>query len=289
MKDQRIELHQAQTAESLRQILSDDQQRERELDKTHAVAVERSKEFMTLGRDGRFRPEGLDFLHPGQLPSLQLSDTARSVLDGCRKDLARHAASINEARQNDDAAQKALADEDELRRSGRRLRGAARSASDQLHRAKRDLAAAKSAGERLCDLRTVAGQLSTRADAAAQLGALRDERCAAARHLRSVEQMLRDQHKTALDRRERYMDGIAAELARTLKSGDPCPVCGSDEHPDKARASDDSVSRDEVDAAEASVKEAGDAVDQARSDHEHSASPDRSRELVSGSGLCFFV
>ena len=46
----------------------------------------------------------------------------------------------------------------------------------------------------------------------------------------------RDQHQQAreqlLDLRERRLAGMAAELADGLRAGDPCPVCGSPEHPD---------------------------------------------------------
>ncbi|MBO5610103.1 MAG: SMC family ATPase [Eubacterium sp.] len=44
-----------------------------------------------------------------------------------------------------------------------------------------------------------------------------------------------------------YLAGITGEIARELKTGQPCPVCGSIEHPKKAMVSDDYVTKEEVD------------------------------------------
>ncbi len=44
----------------------------------------------------------------------------------------------------------------------------------------------------------------------------------------------------------RYLAGITGELAEQLAEGKPCPVCGSTEHPHRAKAAPDRVSRAEV-------------------------------------------
>lgn len=46
-----------------------------------------------------------------------------------------------------------------------------------------------------------------------------------------------------------YLEGITGELARELIDGQPCPVCGSTEHPHKAKAAESSVTKEEVDEA----------------------------------------
>lgn len=46
-----------------------------------------------------------------------------------------------------------------------------------------------------------------------------------------------------------YLAGITGEIASKLVEGKPCPVCGSTSHPCKASLSEDSVSREMVDAA----------------------------------------
>ena len=45
-----------------------------------------------------------------------------------------------------------------------------------------------------------------------------------------------------------YIDSIVGNLAMDLKDGEPCPVCGSREHPNKAKLSREEVSKASVDA-----------------------------------------
>lgn len=45
------------------------------------------------------------------------------------------------------------------------------------------------------------------------------------------------------------LDGIAAELAAELQAGQPCPVCGSQHHPQPAQSAPDRVTREDEDAA----------------------------------------
>ncbi len=45
-----------------------------------------------------------------------------------------------------------------------------------------------------------------------------------------------------------YLAGITGELAGQLKKGEPCPVCGSTEHPHKAEIAENSVTKAKVDA-----------------------------------------
>ncbi|WP_022882940.1 AAA family ATPase [Gryllotalpicola ginsengisoli] len=61
----------------------------------------------------------------------------------------------------------------------------------------------------------------------------------------------------ALDElRERRLDGHAAELAAALVEGEPCPVCGSTQHPAKASWSGEPVTEDDLAAAEAALQQA---------------------------------
>lgn len=55
---------------------------------------------------------------------------------------------------------------------------------------------------------------------------------------------LNSEHSSML---ETYLAGITGELAGQLVDGQPCPVCGSLEHPHKATASENSVTKQEVD------------------------------------------
>lgn len=50
--------------------------------------------------------------------------------------------------------------------------------------------------------------------------------------------------------RQARIDDIAGELGLALREGEPCPVCGSHEHPVPARPTDDAVTPEQIDDAE---------------------------------------
>ena len=60
----------------------------------------------------------------------------------------------------------------------------------------------------------------------------------------------RTRHDELLELRQRHLDGIAAELAGRLITSEPCPVCGSTEHPSPAELADDAVVPSQVVTAE---------------------------------------
>ena len=69
------------------------------------------------------------------------------------------------------------------------------------------------------------------------------------------------------DARTRYYSGIYGEIAAQLEENAPCPVCGSLSHPNPARRATDSVSKQDVEAAEKAAKRAKDSwqrLDKAR-------------------------
>ena len=55
-----------------------------------------------------------------------------------------------------------------------------------------------------------------------------------------------DAHQALMEAR---LNGMAAELAGTLRDGDPCPVCGATAHPAPARAAEGAVSESDIEAA----------------------------------------
>ncbi|MGH3386874.1 MAG: SbcC/MukB-like Walker B domain-containing protein, partial [Nocardioidaceae bacterium] len=59
-----------------------------------------------------------------------------------------------------------------------------------------------------------------------------------------------------LDIRQARLDGMAAEIALRLQVGEPCPVCGSTEHPDEARPAGDAVAETDERAAERLMQQA---------------------------------
>lgn len=103
-------------------------------------------------------------------------------------------------------------------------------------------------------------QDTRRAQARAQAAAdLVEQRVAVAqlerRHLHA-DRSLQDLRTALNDRRESYLAGIAAELAGSLHADEQCPVCGSLEHPDPADPHDQTVTRDQLERAEAAVETA---------------------------------
>lgn len=65
-------------------------------------------------------------------------------------------------------------------------------------------------------------------------------------------------------RSEGHLQSLAHELAGELSAGQPCLVCGSAEHPAPLTADTDTVTREQVDAAAASLQEARGAQEKAR-------------------------
>ncbi len=64
-----------------------------------------------------------------------------------------------------------------------------------------------------------------------------------------------DRRQELLDLRQRRLDEMAGELARSLAGGEPCPVCGSADHPAPASTADP-VRPEDLEAAESRLTEA---------------------------------
>jgi exonuclease SbcC len=90
---------------------------------------------------------------------------------------------------------------------------------------------------------------------------------AAARHSSAITRH-QDLRQLWQDLREQRLDGMAAELARQLRDGRPCEVCGALEHPSPARAGDDSVTRDDEEQARHAMNLAEKRRDEARAELE---------------------
>jgi DNA repair protein SbcC/Rad50 len=95
---------------------------------------------------------------------------------------------------------------------------------------------------------------SARHDAAVELVAAEDALADAQRVLAESAVALAEAEAGARGLADRYRTGIAAELAALLAPDEPCPVCGSCQHPAPVRPAGDHVARDHVEAAEAAVR-----------------------------------
>jgi exonuclease SbcC len=72
---------------------------------------------------------------------------------------------------------------------------------------------------------------------------------------RSQNEQKADAEKSLTQLRVRWHQGQAAVLARTLNESDPCPVCGSHEHPSLANSDVPIPSDDDLDSAERALQE----------------------------------
>ncbi|WP_166866522.1 AAA family ATPase [Salinibacterium sp. ZJ70] len=116
--------------------------------------------------------------------------------------------------------------------------------------AARDAAAPGAAAQQTVDISTAA---LAAAERAARLDTELAEALTAA--LRASE--ARESAATrATELRRRRLDGQAATLAHELVPGEPCPVCGSAEHPAPATWDGEPVTDDDVDAAESALERA---------------------------------
>ncbi len=134
---------------------------------------------------------------------------------------------------------------------------------------------ARRAADRLDDLTRRRDQAITRAEAVRRREELREESAAAERALAEATDELATAQSALASLRRRRLDGFAGELASTLTAQEPCPVCGSREHPAPAVHADP-VSADDVEAAEA-VRDLAARRERAASEHHVSL-----REKIAG-------
>ncbi len=85
---------------------------------------------------------------------------------------------------------------------------------------------------------------------------------------KSAYEDLERKDKEAADTRQRYFAGIYGEIASELTEGEKCPVCGNTHHPEPAAKIDGSVSKEQVDEAEAAREKANKCFTDANNDKE---------------------
>lgn len=144
-------------------------------------------------------------------------------------------------------------------------------AGDELEGATDAAARTRHAAERLSGTEARLHQAKQMADVCQKLEDTRKTRAQAEQTLRRTEHET-EQAEIELARAKRICDraetawrlGRAATLAQGLTAGDPCPVCGSEEHPAPARASADGCGDAELEAARQALESAREAERRAR-------------------------
>ncbi|MGL6135022.1 MAG: AAA family ATPase, partial [Prochlorococcaceae cyanobacterium] len=252
----RRQFDRAQQAEALRASLLGWRQarsQQQQLEQRGSDLLERSRRCRDQGAG---LPDVLVALELLQLPPPSALTAALTALAAHRGDLdvlLALQADVHEASQSLAAAEAELAD-----RSDRVLRGQQHVADcrSQLPQLEQQLLEARSARDGLEGLeqRQVRAQALVEAFAALQV-AVRHEQQAQERHQRAERELLSCRQRE-LQLREQQIAGMAAQLAGGLQAGDPCPVCGSLDHPRPATGGAAPVATATIEAARARVAQA---------------------------------
>ena len=131
---------------------------------------------------------------------------------------------------------------------------------------------ARRRADRAVDLGVALDQAQMRAVAVLEVARLDAERSSAEHDLAVATEVHAVAQTTLAQLRKRRLDGFAGELASVLAEGDPCPVCGSHEHPalaahaDPVTADDVATAEQRRDEAAASEREASDTTARLRAE-----------------------
>ena len=257
------QLASATRAEAARASLEAAQQASQEWQNLQAPLQRDLGRAATARERAQALPDGALALGLLQLPAAADLQRARTALAARRVELERL---DKQAREADLCRQRAeQADQQQLQAEARRQQAELQRQEQQQRRqvAEAALQAARSAADRLEGLQQAAKAAHQRANAAGELAAGQAAETAALQACKRAESQ-GAAAKTALQQlRQRQLTGMAARLASALAPGSPCPVCGSDHHPQPVRAAADALAPGDLEAAEASEQQASTALQQA--------------------------
>jgi exonuclease SbcC len=262
----------AEAADGLRHVLQNEQNCREQLEECAIQVSERFEDVRESRADAPSLPDDLD------IPPVD-DAAVLDALTSIGTELARHrdklASFVDDARKAATRESNA-ADERATEAIKLRIREEQSTAAAQHERARQTteaaLRAAQSAAGQIPTFQAAAKQAAGRANAVAELESLRPKLDAAERASTLAAQATLDRRREALDLRRRYIEGIAAVLARRLEEAAPCPVCGSTDHPEPATPADDAVQLGDVESAEADAESAAATEETARATHQEFAS-----------------
>ena len=220
--------------------------------------IKEQQELLTLSRrfsDLRKAAEGLAFYERNKEERLSLE---RKLKDAERADKVRLL--LNDLKEAERTLKKRQGEEEERKRSEADKQRAAEEASDRLkaHLADQEAVEEKRAliiryentrtdyesvseGEKnLKKKRKLYSEAALKEKSSKEACDMKAEEII---YVRGEYARLQAEHNDLLDR---YIKGITGEIAEKLKDGEPCPVCGSMDHPRKAETAEDRVSEETV-------------------------------------------
>jgi len=250
------ELAAAERAEALRPSLEADQGARHELVE-HGLRLRQELQRAAAVRDGaRGLPDAVVALGLTQLPDSEALQRGRTVLATRKVEVESLARLAEQARQARERAARALALQGQAQEQVLQGQRQLERQREQRQATEKALQAARSAADRLNGLSQAQETLAAQALAARQVLKGRRLEGEAAVALAAAEQRLQQATTTLRRLRERQLAGMAARLAADLGAGDPCPVCGSGDHPRPARPEADAVTAAQIESAETGLTQA---------------------------------
>ncbi|MEO1001743.1 MAG: SMC family ATPase [Cyanobacteria bacterium J06638_7] len=252
----RQQLARAQQAEAARPSLLAWRQasgQERQLDAAGLGLLERARRCRDQGQGLPAALVALDLLQPPAPAALTAALTALAGHRGELETLLALQQDLLQARQALATAESELADRRDREQRGQQHVADCRR---RLPQAEQQLLEARSARDRLAGLEQERARAQAQVEAFAALeSACQQEQQATQLHQQSQGELMACR-RAELELRERQLAGMAAQLAGGLRGGDPCPVCGSLNHPAPASEDGAAVAEEAMAAATARLRQA---------------------------------
>ncbi|SPT53346.1 Nuclease sbcCD subunit C [Actinomyces bovis] len=238
----RAEATQAQAVSQARSLLSDAQQ----------VPAEGAAALPLLDSLGASPQPAASALRPLEETSQRLTEAARQSRHraGELETLARTEAGLQQ-REEDLAAKQGALEQAETKVQAVQAELAAR--PTQLQALQARIAAARQARDALPQLQLTRDQAQARREAAAEALRLNAQLEAAKKAVAAAQAEAEQAEDQVHARRRAWIASTAGALVSELEEGQPCPLCGSTSHPQPAPVEAGTVTRKEVEAAEASA------------------------------------
>ncbi len=243
--NKRQQLHDAEKAATLTPLYSEQEKRRNESELV-SKRLEKSKVELERVTIECGQAEGLLKAAEKNRSSIERLKRDRQTLEGKMSKLSEYTLGKKELTHAEEQSQKARKEEEESRvdlEKKRMILNNTRQDLLKLREANQDLRAIEDAGKRIRSLIDMHQSIAT----------LNKEINAHSLLVTNALQVVENQKDTLTKNKEglgeilaSWVDGQAARIAKGLKSGDPCPVCGSPDHPAPQYESGESVTDEQL-------------------------------------------